>query len=339
MKKIVSIVGARPQFVKAAILSKQLKREFNEIVIHTGQHYDFDMSDIFFNEFDFKPDINLNIGSGTHAKQTGDMMIAIEEQLMKIKPKFVIVYGDTNSTIAGALAATKLHIPVVHVEAGLRSRNKKMPEEINRITTDHISSLLFAPTMDAMDNLLSENLVEKSFFTGDVMVDAILNAEKVDVKNLPEKYYLTTIHRAENTNVISLSRVFEAFNELQVPVIFPVHPRVRDVLDVIAVPDNVKLWKPVGYAKMLELIKRANKVFTDSGGIQKEAYVLGTQCITLRNETEWTDTLHDNWNTLTGTNAFKIIKAADTETSGKRGFFFGTGDACENICHLLKTQL
>ena len=339
MKKIVTIVGARPQFVKAAILSKQLKREFNEIVIHTGQHYDFDMSDIFFNEFDYKPDINLNVGSGTHAKQTGIMMQSIEAQLMKIKPKAVIVFGDTNSTIAGALAATKLHIPVVHVEAGLRSLNRKMPEEINRIATDHISDLLFAPTMDAMDNLQEEHLVMRSFFTGDVMFDAIMNAEKVEIKNLPEKFYLATIHRAENTNVISLSRVFEAFNELQVPIIFPVHPRVRPVLDAIAVPDNVKLWSPVGYAKMLELIRRADKVFTDSGGMQKEAYILGTQCITLRKETEWTDTLHDNWNTLTGTNAFKIIQAADKEPSGRRGKFFGDGTACENICHLLKTQL
>ncbi len=339
MKKIVSIVGARPQFVKAAILSKSLKKEFNETVIHTGQHYDHNMSDIFFKEFDFKPDINLNVGSGTHAQQTGTMMLGIESKLMELKPKMVIVYGDTNSTLAGALAAAKLHIPIAHVEAGLRSMNRKMPEEINRIMTDHASDLLFAPTMDAMNNLLAENLVSKSFFTGDVMVDAIINSKKTKIKKLPDKFYLATIHRAENTNVVNLSRVFEAFNELQVPIIFPVHPRVRPILDVIAVPDNVKLWSPVGYAKMLELIGRADKVFTDSGGIQKEAYILGTQCITLRKETEWTDTLHDNWNTLTGTNTFKIIQAAEKEPSSKTGKFFGSGDACQNICHLLKTQL
>lgn len=320
--KIVSIIGARPQFIKAAIVSRQFRGnpEIHEILIHTGQHYDENMSEVFFRELDIpRPDFNLGVGSGTHAYQTGMMMIKIEEVLLREKPDYTLVYGDTNSTIAGSLSSVKLHIPVAHVEAGLRSFNRSMPEEINRIVTDHISNLLFAPTTTAIKNLEKEGLADIACFTGDVMYDSVLyytnvirnNPEKYNTNRLPDLYLLATIHRAENTdNPENILNILEAFSNTDYPVIFPVHPRTRKVISSITdLPENVHLIEPVGYLEMLKLTMNAHKVITDSGGLQKEAYFLGKQCITIRSETEWIETMHDDWNIITGTQPGKILMA------------------------------
>jgi len=320
--KIVTIIGARPQFIKAAIVSRQFRGnpEINEIIVHTGQHYDENMSEVFFRELDIpRPDFNLGVGSGTHAYQTGMMMIKIEEVLLREKPNWTLVYGDTNSTIAGSLSSVKLHIPIAHVEAGLRSFNHTMPEEINRIVTDHISNLLFAPTITAIKNLEKEGLSDIACFTGDVMYDSILyytnvirnNPEKYNTNGIPDLYLLATIHRAENTdNPENILNILEAFSNTDYPVIFPVHPRTRKVISSITdLPENVHLIEPVGYMEMLKLTMNAHKVITDSGGLQKEAYFLGKQCITVRTETEWIETLHDDWNIITGAQPGKILKA------------------------------
>ena len=320
--KIVSIVGARPQFIKAATVSRifRANSEITEILLHTGQHYDANMSEIFFRELNIpEPNYNLNVGSGSHALQTGAMLMGIEEILLKEKPDFTLVYGDTNSTLAGALAATKLHIPVAHVEAGLRSFNRAMPEEINRIVTDRISDILFAPTRTAVDHLTSEGLASFTLFTGDVMYDSVLyykawieeNPLKYKTPGIPENYLLATIHRAENTdNSDNLKNIFLAFSQLNQEVILPIHPRTRKILESsIAVPSNVHIIDPVGYLQMMKLTIDASKVLTDSGGLQKEAYFLGKQCVTLRTETEWVETLHDHWNIIAGSDTASIVEA------------------------------
>jgi UDP-GlcNAc3NAcA epimerase len=320
--KIVSVIGARPQFIKAATVSRVLRATpgLQEILLHTGQHYDENMSDIFFRQLEIpEPDYNLEVGSGSHGLQTGMMLKGIEDVLLKEKPDCTLVYGDTNSTLAGALAATKLHIPVAHVEAGLRSFNRLMPEEINRIVTDRISDTLFAPTRTAMNNLKNEGLKKNTVFSGDVMFDSVLfykdmvisSGEKFRIKDLPDSYLLATIHRAENTdNPDNLRSIFMAFSEITLPVLLPVHPRTARLLkSEITVPRNVIIIDPVGYLEMLFLTLNAIKVLTDSGGLQKEAYFLGKQCITLRTETEWVETLHDNWNIVTGPDPVKILDA------------------------------
>jgi UDP-GlcNAc3NAcA epimerase len=320
--KIVTIVGARPQFIKAATVSRIIRSNpaMNEILLHTGQHYDENMSDVFFRELDIPlPDYNLEVGSGSHAVQTGMMLKGIEEILIKEKPDCTLVYGDTNSTLAGALAATKLHIPVAHVEAGLRSFNRAMPEEINRIVTDRISDLLFAPTKTAIENLTREGLAEITSFTGDVMYDSVLyyqqwiqqNPEKYKTSGLPEKYLLATIHRAENTDVPeNLNNIFLAFSRINHQIVLPIHPRTRKILQSrISLPKNVHIIDPVGYLQMMKLTMDSEKVMTDSGGLQKEAYFLRKQCITMRTETEWIETLHDGWNIITGSNPQKIESA------------------------------
>ncbi len=323
--KILSILGARPQFIKAATVSRMLKNHGGivEILLHTGQHYDDNMSEVFFRELDIpKPDYNLGVGSGSHAEQTGAMMKGIEEVLLHIKPDLALVYGDTNSTIAGALAAVKLHIPVAHVEAGLRSFNRLMPEEINRIVTDRISDLLFAPTLTAMENLNKEGLGSVSRFSGDVMYDSVLfyldrikqNPDRYTSPGMPHKYHLATIHRAENTdNLQNFKDILTAFGMIDRPIVFPVHPRTRNIInDLNELPPNVIAIAPVGYLHMLNLTLNADKILTDSGGLQKEAYFLGKQCVTLRTETEWTETLHDNWNLVTGSDPGKIAEAIQT---------------------------
>ncbi|NCA77127.1 MAG: UDP-N-acetylglucosamine 2-epimerase (non-hydrolyzing) [Alphaproteobacteria bacterium] len=320
--KILSIIGARPQFIKAATVSRTIGNhsEINEIILHTGQHYDENMSEVFFRELDIpRPDYNLGVGSGSHAEQTGSMLIGIEEILLLEKPDLVLVYGDTNSTIAGALAAVKLHIRVAHVEAGLRSFNRFMPEEINRIVTDRISDLLFAPTLTAMNNLQKEGLAEITKFSGDVMYDSVLfyidrikrNPEQYITPGIPDKYHLATIHRAENTdNPQNLKDIFTAFGNIEKNIVLPLHPRTRKTLLVPGnIPANMTIIDPVGYLQMLYLTLHADKVLTDSGGLQKEAYFLGKQCITLRTETEWVETMHDNWNIITGSDPGKIVRA------------------------------
>jgi UDP-GlcNAc3NAcA epimerase len=347
--KIVTVVGARPQFIKAANLSRVIKNidEIKEVIIHTGQHYDPDMSDIFFHELEIpQPNINLEIGSGSHGRQTGRMLDSIEEILVSERPDWVVVYGDTNSTIAGALAASKLHIKVAHVEAGLRSFNRNMPEEINRIATDHISDILFAPTQNAMNLLANEGLAKNSIFSGDIMYDSILFYRKLAEKKCkldkivdaePGGYYLATVHRQENTdNINNLQSIFLALSELDCPVIVPLHPRTHKLMDDVTFRSNVKIISPVGYLEMITLLNNCQKVLTDSGGLQKEAYFLQKPCITLREETEWIETLEGNWNFTVGTNRQKILDKMSISEFGPQQNAFGDGKAAHKIvAHLL----
>jgi UDP-GlcNAc3NAcA epimerase len=313
--KVLSVVGARPQFVKAAAVSRVLRATpgFSEILVHTGQHYDDNMSEVFFREMDIPPaERNLEIGSGSHGVQTGRMLQALEAAMLAERPDWVLVYGDTNSTLAATLAAVKLHVPVAHVEAGLRSFNRAMPEEANRVATDHLADLLFAPTEVAMRNLAREGLAERSLRTGDVMYDVMLRfAERAkrESKVLGRLgvqaggYVLATIHRAENTDdPARLRAIFEGFAAFstRVPIVVPLHPRTRKMLaeSGFAAPATLKLAEPVGYLDMVELERAARLVATDSGGVQKEAYFQRVPCLTLRTETEWVELVEAGWNRL-----------------------------------------
>ncbi|MDA3871425.1 MAG: UDP-N-acetylglucosamine 2-epimerase (non-hydrolyzing) [Candidatus Marinimicrobia bacterium] len=340
--KIATIIGARPQFIKSATISRIFRNynDINEIIIHTGQHYDENMSEIFFNELKIpKPNYNLEVGSESHGKQTAMMLEKIEAILLKEKPDWVLVYGDTNSTIAGALAATKLHIKIAHVEAGLRSFNRKMPEEINRIATDHISDILFVPTQNAMNLLANEGIVERAVLVGDVMYDAILYNQKLadekyklsDLTNL-NNFYLGTIHRPANTdNLVRLQNIFSAFSELDLPIILPLHPRTQKIIKKIKYSKNVKIIEPVSYLKMIVLLKNCEKVLTDSGGLQKEAYYLHKPCITMRDETEWIETLENNWNFIVGADKDQILEKVKNKEFGEQKDYFGDGKAAEKI--------
>ncbi|MFZ4520985.1 MAG: non-hydrolyzing UDP-N-acetylglucosamine 2-epimerase [Bacteroidales bacterium] len=347
--KIVTIVGARPQFIKAATVSRVIRANpaIHEILVHTGQHYDENMSDVFFRELNIPlPDYNLEVGSGSHGRQTGMMLQAIEDVLVKEKPDCTLVYGDTNSTLAGALAATKLHIPLAHVEAGLRSFNRAMPEEINRIVTDRISDMLFAPTKTAIENLRHEGLADITSFTGDVMYDSVLyykkrilaDPEKYKTPGIPDEYLLATIHRAENTdNPEKLNDIFRAFSRLNHQILLPIHPRTRKILQAsVALPGNVIIIDPVGYLEMMKLTMDATRVLTDSGGLQKEAYFMQKQCITLRTETEWVETLHDRWNIITGSNPEMIERAAASALpEAPQENAFGLGNSADVILEKL----
>ncbi len=357
MKKIITVVGARPQFIKAAVVSRQLKDNFEEIIIHTGQHYDSNMSDVFFEQLGIpKPKYNLGIGSGTHGKQTGMMLEKIEEILFKEKPDYVLVYGDTNSTLAGALAASKLLIPVIHIEAGLRSFNINMPEEQNRILTDHISKILFCPTQTAVDNLKKEGITNNVYNVGDVMCDSVLyysklanatlkiqtlNLESIYEKKVIDKWYLATIHRAENTfDDKKLLEILKALNELDELVIFPVHPRIKKMVDDLNKQfqyNNIYFVKPVDYLTMLFLTKNAKKVITDSGGLQKECYILNIPCITVRDQTEWIETLKCGYNTLAKPVYEELkekIENAQIIDSHKINYY-GDGDSSKRIVDIL----
>jgi len=322
--KIVSVVGARPQFVKCAPVSRELRTEHTEILVHTGQHYDPEMSEVFFEELRIpRPDYHLGVGSGTHGKQTGEILMRVEEVLVKEKPDLVIVYGDTNSTVAGALAAVKMHIPVAHVEAGVRSFDRTMPEEINRVITDHISEVLFCPTQTSVDNLQKEGITRGVYPAGDVMVDALeFNKETAEERSTitgrlgvrSGQYLVLTVHRPVNTDSRAhMENILEAVARAGMPVVFPVHPRTKKILEeygtLTRLPENILVSEPLGYLDMLKLMRHASKILTDSGGIQKEAYILGVPCITLRENTEWVETLHDGWNVLTGTDKDKIVSA------------------------------
>lgn len=358
--KIVTVVGARPQFIKAAAVSRILREEMTEILVHTGQHYDANMSDIFFEELDIpKPDYNLAVGSGSHAKQTADILVKVEEILQQEKPDYLLVYGDTNSTFAAALAASKLLIPVVHVEAGLRSFNMAMPEEQNRILTDHISSILFCPTDTAVENLKKENLISNVYQVGDVMCDAVRYYSKkmesmpkeafvnklhflYGKQDIAERWYLATMHRAENTqNIDKIRETLNAFEEFDAQVIFPVHPRIRKYIDSLYKEQgyhNICFVEPLGYLEMLYFTKGSIKVVTDSGGLQKEAYMLGRNVVTLREQTEWVETLTGNHNVLCKIAKKHILDAVYKEDIQDTfdDNIFGDGKAAEKICDRLR---
>ena len=351
--KITSVVGARPQFIKLAILSKELRENHNEIIIHTGQHYDDNMSRYFFEEMQIaKPDYNLNIGSGSHGKQTAEMLIGLEDIFLHQKPDVVITFGDTNTTLATGLAATKLNIPVAHIEAGLRSHNREMPEEINRILTDHISDYLFAPTLTAMENIKSENLYGKPFLVGDVMYDSLLYYGKIAeqksriLKNLKLKqkeYILLTLHRPYNVdNIQKLQNIFSALKQTKRFIVLPVHPRTCKMIESTntIIPENISIIEPLGYLDFIFLQKHSEKIITDSGGIQKEAYLNGIPCITIRPETEWIETVKAGWNVLVGDKMDQLIEnCLHFKPSHNRPRYFGDGDSSKKIISILESHL
>ena len=351
--KIISVVGARPQFIKLAILSKELRENHNEIIIHTGQHYDDNMSRYFFEEMQIaKPDYNLNIGSGSHGKQTAEMLIGLEDIFLHQKPDVVITFGDTNTTLATGLAATKLNIPVAHVEAGLRSHNREMPEEINRILTDHISDYLFAPTLTAMENIKIENLYGKPFLVGDVMYDSLLYYGKIAeqksriLKNLKLKqkeYILLTLHRPYNVdNIQKLQNIFSALKQTKRFIVLPVHPRTCKMIESTntIIPENISIIEPLGYLDFIFLQKHSEKIITDSGGIQKEAYLNGIPCITIRPETEWIETVKAGWNVLVGDKKDQLIEnCLHFKPSHNRPRYFGDGNSSKKIISILESHL
>ncbi len=320
--KILTVLGARPQFIKAGSVSREIAKynEIEEIIVHTGQHYDSNMSDIFFDEMKIpKPNYFLGIGGKSHGAMTGQMIEKIEEVALKEKPDWVMVYGDTNSTLAGAIVASKLHIKVAHIEAGLRSFNMKMPEEVNRILTDRVSQILFCPTDAAVTNLQNEgyeNLDCKIIKSGDVMQDGAIFYKELAVKpscEIKDDFVLCTIHRAENTDdETRLKSIFEALNEIarENQVILPLHPRTKKILENLKLNiQNLTIIDPIGYLQMVWLIDNCSLVMTDSGGLQKEAYFFGKQCITLRDETEWVELIECEANILVGANGTKILEA------------------------------
>jgi len=344
--KILSVTGTRPQFVKMAVLVKAFE-DYNRThalkiehrLLNTGQHYDPMMSDIFFKELNIpEAETLLGIHSGNPGAQTAAMLASVEASLLRWTPDAVVIYGDTNSTLAAALAAVKLHIPLIHLEAGLRSFNRYMQEEINRIVSDHVSDLLLAPTRQAMVQLQSEGLGDRAVFVGDVMLDAVqqfsgtaLECETLQQFDLVGRdYALVTLHRAENTDDLArLTGVITALERMTIPVIFPVHPRLKHLLGeqwirMLSTFPHLCLIEPVGYLEMLKLEKNARLILTDSGGVQKEAYFLGVPCLTLRDETEWGETLHGGWNKLVGTKTDVILGAVDD-------LLDQDGDAGENV--------
>jgi UDP-GlcNAc3NAcA epimerase len=322
--KIFSIVGARPQFIKLAPLSKRLADKHEEIIVHTGQHYDYAMSEQIFEDLGIrKPDIHLEVGSGTHAMQTGEMMIKLEAAMIEKKPDAVIVFGDTNSTLAGAMVASKLGIKIIHIEAGLRSYNRSMPEEINRIVTDHVSEYLFVPTKTAVDILKKEGLEQKTYLTGDIMVDtmkdnlevALQKSKVISQLKIENKVFsLLTLHRNYNVDRSDiLEHLLSEIGKLDEIIIFPVHPRTRKMLPVnFIIPGNIQMVDPQGYLDFIALENSCKRIITDSGGIQKEAYILRKPCITLRTETEWTETVDENWNLLINPSDEKIALKINT---------------------------
>jgi UDP-GlcNAc3NAcA epimerase len=349
--KILTIVGARPQFIKAAAVSRPLRERHEEILLHTGQHYDSDMSDIFFRELNLPaPDIELGVGSGTHAAQTAAMLVGIEKAIADTRPGAVMVYGDTNSTLAGALAAAKLQVPVAHVEAGLRSFNSAMPEEINRVVTDRLSALLLCPSGAAVANLAREGIVDGVHEVGDVMADVLRAfadgsndaAPLAALGVTPGSYVVATIHRAENTDDHSrLIAILDALDASPHRVLLPLHPRTRAALAGPGRPPRaVSFIDPLGYPAMMALVRNARAVVTDSGGLQKEAYWLRVPCITVRDQTEWVETVASGWNTLAGADAARITTALAAATRPERHEpLYGDGHAAGRIVQALEMRL
>jgi len=352
-KIILSIVGARPQFIKSAPVSRALSSRFREVLVHTGQHYDYGMSEIFFDEMEMRPpDFNLGVGGGSHGEQTGRMLIELEKVVSEVKPDCILVYGDTNSTLAGAVVAAKAGIPLAHVEAGLRSFNRAMPEEVNRVLTDHVSNFLFCPTDTAVENLAREGVVNGVHRVGDVMYDALLHNLTIARKRSQVferlglskgMYALATVHRAANTDDPERMRsVLDALSSLSLKVVFPVHPRTRKMIQEwgLSANSNVLFIEPQGYFDIVILQENANCILTDSGGMQKEAYLLGVRCITLREETEWVETVSSGWNKLVGVNGEAIHTAFETwYPQGQRLPLYGDGHAAEQICDILLNGL
>jgi UDP-GlcNAc3NAcA epimerase len=356
--KVMTIVGARPQFIKAAPVSHLLRQAHREVLVHTGQHYDDAMSAVFFRELAIpEPDYNLGIGSGPHGAQTGQMLGAVEEVLLAEKPDWALVYGDTNSTLAGALAACKLRVPIAHVEAGLRSFNREMPEEHNRVLTDHCADLLFCPTQTAVDNLANEGIRQDVRLVGDTMFDAVQQfrqlarersriLERLDLS--PGSYLLATVHRPYNTDTPEqLNTILQALAAIGEPIVFPAHPRTQrhiaelsETLHRPAVAGNVRMIEPVGYLDMLMLEGSARLILTDSGGMQKEAFWLGVPCVTLRPETEWVETVASGWNRLAWDTVESILEAVrrpwPVESPPP---IFGDGQASRRIVDALANAL
>ncbi len=349
--KIVSIIGARPQFVKASILSHAIRDAgHNEVLINTGQHYDDNMARIFFDEMEIpKPNYNLGVGSGSHATQTAASLIGIEEIIIAEQPDCIVVFGDTNATLAGALVASKLHVKIVHIEAGLRSYNREMPEEINRIVTDILSDILFVPTQVAVDNLKKEGIVNGVHIVGDVMVDALYKyTEEAEQKSSilgdlglnKNEYILMTIHRPSNADHDDrLNSILNQVSKSALPIIFPVHPRSRARVESLIdnVEGEIHLVEPVGYLDMMLLEKSAHMIVTDSGGIQKEAYLHRIPCLTIRSETEWVETVEDGWNYLVGDRLEEIPKFQNNFPVPKRWkSHYGDGEAAPKIINILE---
>jgi UDP-N-acetylglucosamine 2-epimerase len=359
--RIVSIVGARPQFVKAAAVSRAINAcnrhgspAIAEKLIHTGQHYDGEMSEVFFNDLDIpRPHYNLGVGSGTHGRQTGKMLEKIEQVLLKEKPDMCLVYGDTNSTLAGALAAVKLHIPVAHVEAGLRCADGFMPEQINRVTVDHICQLLLCPSATAVRNLSREGISRGAYCVGDVMYDCVmLYRERIRALQpelmtrlavQPAGYHLVTVHRQENVDQPDrLQAIFDAVNQISSSgdVVLPLHPRTKKNIAAFGtkVADTIKVTGPLSYLQMTALESNASIILTDSGGVQKEAYWFGVPCVTLREHTEWVETVQAGWNILAGTDPHRIIAALQKFRNlppNHNSTLYGDGHAAEHICRIL----
>lgn len=354
--KVVHVIGARPQFIKYFPVSRAIKnlnnkhKVIDDILIHTGQHYDHGMSKIFFEELKIhEPAVNLGVGSGMHGEQTGQMLALLEKALIKEEPDCVVVYGDTNSTLAGALAGAKLGISIAHVEAGLRSYNRAMPEEINRVVADHLSDLLFCPTDISIQNLATEGIIKGVHHVGDVMYDALLYfssiaESKSDVLDLfgleSSDYVLLTLHRPSNTDSpATLLQIISALTQLEkFTFVFPVHPRTQKAIKNLGIrlPKNLLVTDPVGYFDMLTLEKNAAKILTDSGGVQKEAYLFKIPCITLREETEWIETVDAGWNILAGSETDRIIQAVNSfQPALKWTPYYGNGDGAEQIVTIL----
>jgi UDP-GlcNAc3NAcA epimerase len=348
--RFLTVLGARPQFIKAGPLSAALRRANQEIVVHTGQHYDYGMSDVFFEELGLpQPDYNLGVGSGPQGCQTAAMLSGLERLILQDRPDMVIVYGDTNSTLAGALAASKLHIPVAHVEAGLRSFNRRMPEEINRVVADHLSAYLFVPSQGARAQLAREGITSGVHVVGDIMLDAVLThrARAAECSRFPASlgleprgYYLATVHRAENTDdEARLRGILEGLNALDLPVVVPLHPRTSKQLAAFGLDtgENVTPLEPLGYLDMMQLQAQSAGVLTDSGGLQKEAYYLEVPCVTLRDETEWVETIDAGWNVLAGADPARICAGVRNVRAPRPPHpdLYGSGDTAHRIAAAL----
>ena len=348
--KIVSVVGARPEFIQTASVSRALRKTNHEILVHTGQHYDYLMSQTFFDELGIPtPDYNLEVGSGSHASQTAEILVRFEEVILKEKPDLVIVRGDTNSTLAGALVASKLYIPTIHIEAGERSFDRCMPEEINRLIADQLSSVHFCVSQTAVTQLAKEGITKNVFWVGDVMLDANISnrplaRQKSTILSRLElasgQYSLVTVHLAANTDDPNrLTNIVKALNQVGETVVFPVHPRTRAALQKLDVPfgDNIRMIEPVGYYDMLVLEENARIIATDSGGVQREAYFLSKPCLTLRDETEWTETVTVGWNKLVGVDMDQILREWKSFTPPQeQPPIFGDGTAGEKIASILR---